>query len=52
MALFHRTISLIRLGETPISVANFVWLNPKGTRNSSCKIIPGCIGGIFFSSHN
>src|ERR1039457_7032924 len=42
---FSRTISLMRLGGTWISLARRYWLMPSGIRNSSRNISPGCIGG-------
>src|SRR5205823_2901485 len=47
MARWPRTISLIRRGGTPVSLARRYWLRPSGARNSSCRISPGWIGGNF-----
>ena len=43
------TISLIRPGGTPISLASRYLVMPSGFKNSSCSISPGEIGSIRFN---
>jgi len=44
------TISFNRGYETPNRIANALWDNPSGFRNSSSSISPGCVGGRFLGS--
>jgi hypothetical protein len=41
IARLPRTISLTRIGSTPIFLANAAWLILRGRRNSSSRISPG-----------
>jgi len=45
---FASTISLMRLGGTPVARASAFWLMSMGTRNSSRSTSPGWMFGIFF----
>ncbi len=48
MALSPRTMSYMRGAGTPISCASLYEVIPKGSRNSSASISPGCIGSKTF----
>src|SRR5258706_8571023 len=51
-ARLPRTISLIRRGGTPTSLASWYWLTSSGFRKSSRRTSPGVVGGSFFLAIN
>ena len=48
------TIWFMRVRGTFIATASWFWLIPRGSRNSSCRIIPGCSFSacIYFIRHS